>query len=117
MDFGISTRCFGTTALTLNLLERLRRAEFQSIELHATLPGFNYQNRSLVRSVARWFGENELPPPSLHLPFGQAEEDLIASRPVERQRALDEIKRCLELSDLLPLPFVVLHLGAPGQKF
>jgi sugar phosphate isomerase/epimerase len=114
MDFGISTRCFGVTPLTLDLLERLRRAEFRSIELHAALPGFPYHNRSLVRSVARWFGENELPPPSLHLPFA---ESVIAARPLERQRALDEIKRCLELSDLLPLSFTVLHLGSPGEEF
>ncbi len=35
----------------------------------------------------------------------------------ERQDALDELKRCLELSDLLRLRFVVLHLGKPHQDF
>ena len=89
MDFGISTRCFGTTPLTLDLLERLRRAEFNKIELHATLPGFDYHNRSLIRSVARWFAENALPRPSLHLPVASPGEDVIGDRPVERQRALD----------------------------
>jgi len=59
--------------------------------------------------------ENALPAPSLHLPFGEA--DVIGVRAQERQRALDEIKRCLELTDLLPLSFAVLHLGSPGQTF
>ena len=77
MDFGISTRCFGTAALTLERLERLRRAEFTHLELHASLPGFNYANRSVVRDVVRWFGENEIPSPSLHLPF---EHDALASK-------------------------------------
>src|SRR5262245_27908371 len=117
MDFGISTRCFGQTPLTVDLLERLRRAGFKNIELHATLPGFDYGNRSLRRSIARCFSENALPAPSLHLPFGRFEEDVIGVRPLERQRALDEIKRCLELVDLLPVSFVVLHLGSPGQTF
>jgi sugar phosphate isomerase/epimerase len=116
MDIGISTRCFGTTPVTLDLLERLRRAEFRHIELHATLPGFDYHNHSLVRSVARWFRENELPAPSLHLPFA-TDQCVIASRPMERQRSLDEIKRSLELGDLMALNFVVLHLGEPGQQF
>ena len=40
-----------------------------------------------------------------------------ADRPVERQRALDAIKRCLELGDVMGLTFVVLHLGNPGQAF
>ena len=40
-----------------------------------------------------------------------------ATVPFERQRALDAIKRCLELGDVLRLTFVVLHLGEPGQEF
>lgn len=117
MDIGISTRCFGTTPLTLDVLERLRQAKFKDIELHATLPGFNYQSRALLRDIARWFGENELPSPSLHLPYGVPDENIIGSRQVERQRGLDAMKRCLELGDALPLKFVVLHLGEPGEKF
>lgn len=114
MDVGISTRCFGTAPLTLDLLERLRRAGFKQIELHAALPAFNYANRSLARDIARWFRENELPAPSLHLPF---ETDVLANNRFERQSALDEFKRCLELNDLLRLRFVVLHLGNPHQEF
>src|SRR5215207_7658369 len=116
MDFGISTRCFGETPVTVDSLERLRRAEFSMLELHALLPVFNYHNRSFLRSVARWFAENELSAPSLHLPYQPDGEDILAERPIGRQRALDEIKRCLELSDVMTLRFAVLHLGSPGQK-
>jgi sugar phosphate isomerase/epimerase len=114
MDVGISTRCFGTEPLTLDRLERLRRAEFTQIELHAALPGLDYTNRSVVRDIVRWFGENELPSPSLHLPF---EKNILASSRYERQAALDDFKRCLEINDLLPLQFVVMHLGNPRQEF
>lgn len=114
MDVGISTRCFGTAPLTLDVLERLRRAEFTQIELHASLPAFNYANRSVARDIARWFRENELPAPSLHLPF---ENNIVGNDKFERQAALDELKRCLELSDILQLRFAVLHLGEPHQEF
>jgi len=117
MDFGISTRCFGTTPLTVDLLERLRRAEFGLIELHGVLPSFDYHSRSLARSVARWFADVELPPPSLHLPFERPGEDILSPGPIERQRALDALKRCLGLCDLMPIRFAVLHLGARGQEF
>ena len=117
MDFGISTSCFGTTALTPDLLGRLRRAEFRTIELHAVLPGFNYHNRSVARSVARWFADVELPSPSLHLPVERPGEDILSPRPVERQRAHDEVKRCLEVCDLMPVRFAVLHLGGADQRF
>jgi len=117
MDFAISTSCFGTTPLTPDLLERVRRAGFSAIELHGVLPGFNYHNRSEVRSIARWFGDVELPPPSLHLPIERPGEQILSPRHVERQRALDEVKRCLELCDVMALRFLVLHLGEPGQAF
>jgi sugar phosphate isomerase/epimerase len=114
MDVGISTRCFGSAPLTPSLLEQLLRAEFTGIELHASLPGLNYQSRSVVRDIHRWFRENEIETPSLHLPF---EKNVLASDQFERRAALDEIKRCLEINDLLPLQYVVLHLGEPGRKF
>jgi sugar phosphate isomerase/epimerase len=117
MDFGISTRCFGTSPLTVDLLELLRRSEFRLLEIHGALPGFDYHNRSVVRSVARWFGEVDLPAPSLHLPLERPGEDILGSRPIERQRAVDELKRCLELCDLMPLSYTVLHLGSQGQQF
>jgi sugar phosphate isomerase/epimerase len=107
MDVGISTRCFGTTPLTLDLLQRLYRAGFTQIELH-------HHNRSDARDIARWFRENELPAPSLHLPF---EKDILSISQFERQAARDEFKRCLELNDILPLRFAVLHLGGPRQEF
>jgi len=117
MDFGISTSCFGTTPLKPDLLERLSRAKFRTIELHGVLPGFNYHSRSEVRSLVRWFADVEWPSPSLHLPVERPGEQILSSRPGERQRALDEMKRCLELCDLMPVRFVVLHLGEPGQAF
>jgi sugar phosphate isomerase/epimerase len=114
MDVGISTRCFGTDPLTLDRLERLRRAEFTQIELHAALPALDYTNRSVIRDIARWFRENELRLPSLHLPF---EKNILAGSGFERQAALDDFKRCLEIHDLLPVQFVVMHLGDPRQEF
>ena len=69
---------------------------------------------SLVREIARWFAGNELPAPSLHLPFA---ENILAARPLDRRRALDAIKRCLELGDLLPLRYAILHLGAAGDEY
>jgi len=114
MDFGISTRCFGTTPLSPQLLDRIPASEFAHIELHITLPGFDYHNRSMLREVAGWFRDNEMPAPSIHLPF---EEDIFAERQIDRQRFIDELKRCLEFGDLLPIRYAVLHWGGPGQKY
>jgi sugar phosphate isomerase/epimerase len=77
-----------------------------------------------VQSVARWFEENALPPPSLHLPFEEHMESghirefsALAPDAGVRLKTIDEMKRCLEMAERIPLAYVVLHLGIPGQRF
>lgn len=124
MEFGISTQIFRGQTVTVDLLETIRKAGYRQIELFANRPHFDFHNRSLLRSLGRWFTENELPAPSLHLPFieniGPVEKAWISVlEPERRQResAMDQIKRALELVDHLPLGYVVLHLGNPKQEF
>jgi sugar phosphate isomerase/epimerase len=124
MEFGVSTRLFYSGFLGVDTLERIRRAGFGRIEICANLPHFNYRSRKLLQSVGRWFDENALPPPSLHLPFeerlegGQVLEfSSLAPDNASRQKAVDEMKRCLELAERIRLDYAVLHLGVPGQRF
>jgi sugar phosphate isomerase/epimerase len=124
MEFGISTRFFGQDPLTLDLLERLRKAGYSLIELSCVRPHLDFHNRKLLRSIGRWFRENELPPPSIHLPYmervGPAETRWIsplASDRRDREIAIDEIKRCLELTEYIHPSHLVMHLGIPGQPF
>jgi len=77
-----------------------------------------------MRSIGRWFGENALPAPSIHLPFieGGGKEERIwvsALSPDRKERAyaIDEIKRALELADYVTPSYVVMHLGNPDDKF
>src|SRR5262249_5523196 len=85
---------------------------------------FDYHDRGFVRSIAGWFHDRPLLQPGLHLPFeedaGQGRKRplpiLHAERRI-REQALDELKRCLELAERLPIGYVVLHLGAPREAF
>ena len=124
MEFGISTQIFRGQPVTVDLLETIRKAGFRQIELFANRPHFDFHNRSLLRSIGRWFMENELPPPSLHLPFienvGPLEKVWISVVEPERryrEAAIDQMKRALELVDQVPLAYTVLHLGNPKQEF
>jgi sugar phosphate isomerase/epimerase len=124
MEFGVSTRLFYSDVLGVDTLERIRRAGFGRIELVANRPHYDYHSRKLQLAVARWFDENELPAPSVHLPFEERVEgghlrsiSALASEGIARQKAMDEMKRCLELAERIQLAYVVLHLGVPGQPF
>ena len=124
MEFGISTQVHLRRAVTVDLLESVRRAGFQRFELFCNRPHFDFHDRGLMRSIGRWFQENSLPAPSLHLPFleniGPTQKLWISVLNPERKHrewALDEVKRALELTDHVRPSYVVMHLGNPGQEF
>ena len=124
MQFGISTQIYRGQAVTAELLESIRRAGYEQFELFASRPHLDFHNRSLLRAIGRWFQENALPAPSLHLPFvenvGPTERIWISVVEPERRHreaAVDEVKRSLELADHVSLAYVVLHLGNPREKF
>src|SRR5579862_9404186 len=124
MEFGISTQIFRSQPLAVDLLESIRKAGYERIELFANRPHFDFHDRSLLRSIGRWFTENELPAPSMHLPFieniSPVEKVWISVLEPERrlrEAAMDEMKRALELVDHVALSYVVMHLGNPKEKF
>ena len=124
MNFGISTQIYRGRAVTVDMLESIRRAGYRHFELFCNRPHLDFHNRSLLRAIGRWFQDNALPPPSLHLPFienvGPTQRVWISVLEPERRHreaALDEIKRSLGLSDYTALDFVVLHLGNPRDTF
>jgi len=124
MQFGISTQIHRSQPVTVDLLESTRKAGYEHFELFCNRPHLDFHNRSLLRSIGRWFKENSLPAPSLHLPFienaGPTQRIWISVLEPERRHreaALDEIKRSLEFVDHLPLAYVVMHLGNPNETF
>jgi len=124
MQFGISTQIRRGSTVSLDLLESIRKAGYKRFELFCNRPHLDFHSRSLMRAIGRWFAENALPAPSIHLPFiegGGREEKIWVSAlspdRKERAYAIDEIKRALELTDYVTPSYVVMHLGNPDEKF
>jgi len=124
MEFGISTQIYRRQSITVELLEKIRKAGYQHLELFCNRPHLDFHNQSLVRSIGRWFQENALPAPSIHLPFvenvGPKQKVWISVLEADRRRrdyAMDEIKRSLELAERVSPSYVVMHLGNPGDEF
>ncbi len=124
MEFGISTQIHRSRSVTVDLLESIRKAGYDRIELFANRPHLDFHNLPLLRSIGRWFTENAIAAPSLHLPFiehtGPLNKRWISVLEPERRHreaAMDEIKRALELTDYVRLSYVVMHLGNPKDAF
>jgi sugar phosphate isomerase/epimerase len=124
MDFGISTQIYRSRPVTVDLLESIRKAGYERIELFCNRPHLDFHDRALLRGIGRWFQENALPPPSFHLPFvenvgptGRVWISVLEPERRHREAALDEIKRSLELGDQVRPAYVVMHLGNPKDTF
>jgi sugar phosphate isomerase/epimerase len=124
MEFGISTYGWSEESLGPGLLERIYKAGFRKIELFANRPHFDYAAPSAQKNIATWFMSNDVAPPILHLPFFERTGkkagrwiSALAPEPPERNVALDETKRALEMTDRIDIGHLVVHLGIPRQSF
>ncbi|MBI2820225.1 MAG: sugar phosphate isomerase/epimerase [Acidobacteria bacterium] len=125
MGRAISTYLYQHTMLGVSLLDQLRRAGFDKIEIYCTRHHFDYTNPSHVREITGWFSDSPVMLHSLHAPLyrgmeGDSPHSVISIAFLEKQRrqnAMDEIKRVLEVAERAPFRFLIVHIGMPGEEF
>jgi len=124
---GASTYVHIRQRLHPGLLEAMARAGAQAIEIFAFRGHFDYQDRAHVRELAGWFKSTGVTFHSMHSPMfydtetwthGPMEPANIIETDRKRQiAAMDEIKRAIEVAELLPFRFLVQHLGNSNEEF
>lgn len=124
MRRALSTRLFLEKRLTPAILDRIARAGIEAVELHCDRRHFDYRDRAQVEELRRWIPDSPLDALSLRAPVhrdpSRSLDSVIritARDKAERIRATDEIKRALEIGDLIPCRFFVLSLGGPDENF
>lgn len=126
MEFALSTYLFVNERLTGHILDKVLAAGFSTIELFAARQHLDYHDPNHVRDVAQWFTDHELKLHSVHAPlyadhdWGRSGGLPISVTYLERRKrinSMDEIKRAIEVADLLPFKYLVLHLGLPGEEY
>lgn len=122
--FGFSTYAFRDEPFSPAQLDRVQAAGFRHIELLGNRPHLDYHDREVQRQIVDWFRSNPTEARSLHLPYSEPTGktsfrwiSALASEERDRQASLDELKRALEITDRIPVSWVVLHLGVPGQQW
>src|SRR5262245_37783097 len=107
------------------LLDAMLRAGAESIEIFGARGHFNYTDKDHIREMAAWFRGAGIRLNSLHSPMYSDARWESFSTPInvvetDRKRrieAMDEIKRALEVAEILPFRFLVQHLGNSGDEF
>lgn len=117
---ALSTHVFLNQRLHPGLLDLLERGGAQAIELFAARQHFDYTSRPHIKETADWFASKEVQAHSLHAPLfpdtemgraGAPAVNVVHGEKSRRIEAMDEVKRGLEVAEILPFRFLVLHLG------
>jgi sugar phosphate isomerase/epimerase len=127
MTFALSTHLFVRNRLTTLGLERVWDAGFTAVEIFCARQHFDYRNRAQVDELAHWFRDSPLTLHSIHNPMynddvwgrsgPQAVVDITEPSKGKRILAVDEIKRAMEIAEILPFRYAIQHLGVSGQEY
>ena len=127
MQHVVSTHVFVQHRLTVALIDKIAKAGIPQIEIFCARQHLDYRNRTQVEELAHWFRDSELKVHSLHSPmfsdtiWGRSVPNAVVSitdpAKVRRLAATDEIKRALEVAELIPYRYLVQHVGVADEEY
>jgi sugar phosphate isomerase/epimerase len=127
MQRALSTHILVNHRLTTVWLERIWDAGIPLVEFFCARQHLDYHNRAQISELGYWFRDSQLKLHSLHSPLHNDESGGVSgpqsviniTEPVKSKRIpmLDEIKRALDIAEVVPFRYLIQHLGVPGQEY
>jgi sugar phosphate isomerase/epimerase len=123
----LSTHLFARHRLTTVWFERAWDAGFPEVEIFCARQHIDYRDKAQINELGHWFRDSKLKVRSIHAPIYNDDAwgrsgphsiiDITERTKAKRIAMVDEIKRALEIADVVPFRYLVQHLGVPGQEF
>lgn len=127
MEHVLSTHLFVNHRLTTVWLERIHQAGIPAVEIFCARQHLDHRDRAQIRELAHWFDDSPLKLWSLHAPlytddvWGRSgpQSVITITEPVKAKRVemVDEIKRVLEIAELIPFRYLIQHVGVGGEEY
>jgi len=127
MNHALSTHLFVNHRLTTALLSRIEQAGIPAVEIFCARQHLNYHSKAQVAELGHWFRDSNLKLHSLHSPMYNDEiwgrsgphAVITITEPVKSKRLpmVDEIKRALEIAEIVPFRYLIQHIGVGGEEF
>jgi len=127
MDHALSTHLFVNHRLTVALLTRIQQAGIPAVEIFCARQHLDYRNKEQVAELGHWFRDSELKLHSLHSPmyndeiWGRSGPHAVVTitEPVKSKRLgmVDEIKRAIEVAEVVPFQYLIQHMGVGGEEW
>jgi hypothetical protein len=121
MRRALSTHLFANHRLTVALLDRILHSGVSDIEIFCARQHLDYRNRSQIDELGHWFRDADMRLHSMHAPMfsddcwgrtgPQAVISITERSKVKRIAAADEIRRALEVADVIPFRYLIQHIG------
>jgi len=127
MKHVLSTHLFVNHRLTTALLGKVQQAGIPEVEIYCARQHLDYRDKAQIAELSHWFRDSDLKLHSLHSPMytdeiwgrsgPHAVVTLTHTVKGERLKAVDEVKRTLEIAESIPFRYLVQHLGVSGEEF
>lgn len=126
MQQVLSTHLFVRHRLTTVWLERVWDAGFPAVEIFCARQHIDYRDKAQINELGHWFRDSPLTMHSLHAPMysddvwgrsgPQAVIDITEPVKGKRMKSVDEIKRALEIAEVVPFRYLIQHMGVAGEE-
>lgn len=127
MRHVLSTHLFVNHRLTTVWLEKIRQAGIPAVEIFCARQHLDYRDRAQIAELGHWFRDSTLTLHSLHAPmytdeiWGRSGPNSVIdiTEPVKAKRLdmLDEIKRALDIAEIVPFRYLIQHIGVTGAEY
>src|SRR3984885_15526178 len=127
MLHALSTHLFVRHRLTTVWLDRIWDAGIPLVEIFCARQHLDYRDRAQIAELGHWFRDSPLKLHSLHSPmysddvWGRSGPHSVINitEPVKSKRLdmLDEIKRALDISEVIPFRYLIHHLGVFEEEY
>jgi sugar phosphate isomerase/epimerase len=123
----LSTHLFVNHRLTTALLSRIHQAGIRAVEIFCARQHLDYHDKAQIAELGHWFRDSDLKLHSLHSPmyndtiWGRSGPHAVVTitEPIKSVRLpmVDEIKRAIEIAEIVPFKHLVQHMGVGGEEF
>jgi sugar phosphate isomerase/epimerase len=122
--FGLSTHLFHDQPLGPAHFTQVAAHGFLLVELFATRTHFDYHSAAAARDLGKWLTDEGLFLHSVHAPIAEGLVGSVwggaysnaAGDEARRQRAVREAEAALQIADVVPFEYLVVHLGVPDAQ-
>jgi sugar phosphate isomerase/epimerase len=118
---------FANHRMTVALLDRILHSGVNEVEIFCARQHFDYRNRNQIDELGHWFRDSEMKVHSMHAPmfnddcWGRSGPQSVISiterSKAKRMAATDEIRRALEVADVVPFRYLIQHIGVGEEEF